>query len=137
VLLPRSSIAAVLQHRGDLDLTDAQLQRLQARDDALEQQQAPLRDAAAKPLVAKAAQATPDSAPAPSGRHGSRHRNPTPDAKPVGQTPQEQLDDNDTRAYLEAEAEVLTEKQRDPAREVASKYREDLYDQRSRAQGSQ
>jgi hypothetical protein len=39
-----------------------------------------------------------------------------------------QLDDNDTRAYLEAE-QLLTEQQRPRAQEIASAYREALYDQ--------
>jgi hypothetical protein len=39
-----------------------------------------------------------------------------------------QLDDNDTRAYLDIEEQVLTEAQRPRAREIASAYREALYD---------
>jgi hypothetical protein len=39
-----------------------------------------------------------------------------------------QLDDNDTRAYLEVEERVLTEQQRPRAQEIATAYREALYD---------
>ncbi len=42
------------------------------------------------------------------------------------------MDDNDTQAYLEAE-NVLTEAQRVQAREIASKYREQIWDQRHAA----
>jgi hypothetical protein len=40
-----------------------------------------------------------------------------------------QLDDNDTRAYLEVEEQLLTAAQRPRARKIASEYREALYDQ--------
>jgi len=44
------------------------------------------------------------------------------------------LDDADTRAFLRAEA-VLTPAQRDRAREVASGYREQLFDRRELLRG--
>jgi len=43
--------------------------------------------------------------------------------------PLTRLDDNDTRAYLEVEEKVLTASQRPRAQEIASQYREALYDQ--------
>src|SRR5262249_57515028 len=46
--LPRSSIAAVLQHKDELQLTDDQVRRLQELNDQLEQQNAALRQAAEK-----------------------------------------------------------------------------------------
>src|SRR5262249_25703125 len=46
--LPRSSIAAVLKHKDELQLTDDQVHRLQELDDQLEQQNAALRQAAEK-----------------------------------------------------------------------------------------
>ena len=46
--LPRSSIAAVLQYKDELQLTDDQVRRLQELDDQLEQQNAALREAAEK-----------------------------------------------------------------------------------------
>jgi hypothetical protein len=41
--LPRSSIAAVLEHRADLSLTDEQVKKLQDLDDQLEQDNSALR----------------------------------------------------------------------------------------------
>jgi hypothetical protein len=139
VILPRSSIAAVLLHRGDLNLTDEQMQRLQARDEALDKAQADLRHAMAEKQKAgaKAPQASTDPPPPASpgmggGRHG-RQRSTSTEAKPKGESIEDQMNDNDTRAYLDAEADILTEKQKDAAREIAEKYREDLYDQREQA----
>jgi len=58
------------------------------------------------------------------GRHGGQRAQATAH----GPDPLTQLDDNDTRAYLEIEEQVLTEPQRPRAREIASAYREALYD---------
>ena len=136
--LPRSSIAAVLFHQGDLDLSADQVQRLQARDDELDRTQRALREDFAHAQQAHEAAPAPPPSPGPGGggRHHGQSR-PLPEAKPAVKSLDDRLDDNDSRAYLAAEADILSEKQRDHAREVASKYREDLYDQReqSRAQG--
>ena len=61
------------------------------------------------------------------GHHGRRggQRSPATGHGPDALT---QLDDNDTRAYLEVEEQILTEAQRPPAQEIASAYREALYD---------
>ncbi len=139
LLLPRSSIAAVLLHRGELELTDEQVERLQARDDALSKAQLELRSQLQKRQQGSQQSGdrpkpAPSAAPMGGGhRHGQQLHNPPSENKPKGETLEEQLDDSDTRAYLEAEEDVLTEKQRDPARDIASKYREDLYDQREQA----
>ena len=45
---------------------------------------------------------------------------------------EDRLDENDTKAYLDAEENVLTEKQKERAREIASDYREQLYEQREK-----
>jgi hypothetical protein len=45
------------------------------------------------------------------------------------------LDDNDTKAYLDAE-EILTEAQRSRARDIAEDYREQLYDRRATARAT-
>jgi hypothetical protein len=42
---------------------------------------------------------------------------------------EDRLDDDDTKAYLDGEA-VLTEPQREQAREIASDYRAQIYDRR-------
>jgi hypothetical protein len=44
-------------------------------------------------------------------------------------TLEDRLDENDTKAYLDA-ANVLTEEQKGRARDIASEYREQLYDRR-------
>ena len=124
--LPRSSIAAILLHRDELALTSAQGQALSARDDALAREDEALRAR----LSAGSSAGSPPPSPmngtgGRGGRHGIRHA-PAPAHAPDLLT---QLDDNDTRAYLEIEQQVLTEKQRPPAREIASAYREALYDQ--------
>jgi hypothetical protein len=126
---PRSSIAAILAHRQELQLTSDQLDALGQRDDALAKEDAPIRARMAAGTSTSTAQSSP---PPSSGMGGGRH------GHHGGQRPQQstahapdpltQIDDNDTRAYLEIEEKVLTEAQRPRAREIASAYREALYD---------
>lgn len=126
VELPRSSIAAVLLHREELGLTGAQVDALRRRDDALAREDEAIR---ARLASSSEPRVTPPQAagsvPGRGGRHGSRP------AASHGHAPDllTQLDDNDTRAYLEIEQQVLTEQQRPRAQEIASAYREALYDQ--------
>jgi hypothetical protein len=47
---------------------------------------------------------------------------------------EDRLDENDTKAYLDVEA-ALTEAQKARAREIASEYREQLYEQRENGRG--
>jgi len=129
--LPRSSIAAILLHREDLDLTPTQVETLVRRDDALAREDEALRARLASTPSGGAAAPTPTPTPSPSaggrgGRHGARRAPAQAHAAPDTLT---QLDDNDTRAYLDVEEQVLTEAQRRRAREIASAYREALYDQ--------
>jgi hypothetical protein len=114
-LLPRSSVAAVLAHRTELGLDDDQVRRLQGIDDELQRRNAEL------------------PAAAPAGRPGGR-RGPGPrgDARRPPADPERVRNDNDTAAYLRAE-EILRPDQRDRAREIAERYREELYDQRAAA----
>jgi len=123
--LPRSSIAAILAHRVELGLTSGQVDALSRRDDALAKDDAALRARLATTSTSGATSA-PASLPT-GGRHGRRggQRAPTAAHGPDALT---QLDDNDTKAYLEIEEQVLTESQRPAAREIASAYREALYD---------
>jgi hypothetical protein len=126
--LPRSSIAAILVHREDLALTPTQVETLVRRDDALAREDAALRSKLASTSSGGTATPTPSQSPSPGGRggrHGAR-RAPAQAHAPDALT---QLEDNDTRAYLEVEEQVLTEAQRPRAREIASAYREALYDQ--------
>ena len=122
---PRSSISAILLHREELALTAAQVDALSRRDDALAKE-----DKALRARLDAGPSSTTSSSPSPSGmggRHGRRGgQRPQPAAH--GPDALTQLDDNDTRAYLEIEEQVLTEAQRPRAREIASAYREALYD---------
>ncbi len=154
--LPRSSIAAVLAHRGELGLSDAQVMQLEARDAALQMQIVELRQRLATPRAPGRSpdgrSATPDEGrPSPlsptagaertgggSGRHGGepggRHgeeRSGMPPQDPTARAAalQSRIDDADTAAWLSAES-VLEASQRERAREVAEKYRETLADER-------
>ena len=139
--LPRSSIAAVILHRDELRLDDDQVKALQSLDEELAER-------------VKAMSEKPAGGPRPDGgvahrggdrlhMMGSRGGAPrgtagggfhgTPSGAPKGiRSPQQRADDADTQAYLQAEEEILAPPQRDRAREIAEKYREDLYDRRSR-----
>ena len=123
---PRSSIAAILAHRQELELTSDQLDALGRRDDALAKEDAPLRARLAAGTSSPTSSST-RSAGMGGGRHG-HHGGQRGQPTLHGPDPLTQLDDNDTRAYLEIEEKVLTEAQRPRAREIASAYREALYD---------
>ena len=136
--LPRSSIAAVLEHRAELELTDDQVRRLQQLDEKLQQENAAIRKELAQGKQASG-QPGPDGFAGGMGRRsrggggGRRSRgegNSSDNPRP--KSPMQLMDDNDTRAYLEAEA-LLTETQRPKAREIASRFREQLSDRREAA----
>ena len=130
--LPRSSIAAILLHRQELGLSASQVEALTRRDDVLAKEDAVLRAR----LTAQTSSATsaPPASPGTSGRRG-RHTGQRPQATAHGPDAATQLDDNDTRAYLEIEEQVLGEAQRPRAREIAASYREALYDRQHPAAG--
>jgi hypothetical protein len=120
-----------LLHRDELGLTAEQVEALLRRDDQLARDDAPLRAQLAKP-GSSSASPTSVSPPASGGgsSRGGRHGHPGASSdtrRPAD--PLTKLDDNDTRAYLEVEQQVLTAAQRPRAQEIASKYREALYDQ--------
>jgi hypothetical protein len=123
--LPRSSIAAVLLHRDELKLTPAQVGGLQQRDDALAREDAALRARVSSGADSGATSSQPAVGTPGRGKHRGGHATQTQTRAPDLLT---RLDDDDTRAYLEAE-QLLTEEQRPHAREIASAYREALYDQ--------
>jgi hypothetical protein len=110
-LLPRSSVAAVLAHRGELGLDGDQVKRLERIDDDLQRRNAEL-----------------PAAPPPERSGGRRARGEQ--RRPAD--PDRIRNENDTAAYFEAE-QVLRPEQRDRAREIAEKYREELYDQQAAA----
>jgi hypothetical protein len=143
--LPRSSIAAVLLHRDELGLSDDQVHAMQDLDEQLAEANAKLR-APERRLAPDAGTAQQPSAGMSRrgagmggmgmggrmGRGGGRRYGGVPAAngeRAPGRSIADRLDDNDTRAYLEAE-KVLTDAQRERARDIAEEYREALYDRR-------
>jgi hypothetical protein len=137
--LARSSIAAIVQSRDKLGLTDEQVGRLEEIDRERQKADDVISDAAAEreqtaKAAAKASHATGPvpaggGAGGPGGGRGRRYRG-SPTAGAGGPpTEQDRLDDDDTKAFLDAE-QVLTEAQRDEAREIASDYRAELYERR-------
>jgi hypothetical protein len=148
-LLPRSSIAAVVLHREELGLSDDQVRDLELRDQQREKEDAAVRDEVEeKQKAAKAAASAPSTSGGggagtgsggPSGgmrgggmgRRGARGGGASPPAHVTTETSiEERLDANDTKAYLDVESASLTEGQKDRAREIASEYREKLYERR-------
>ncbi len=148
-LLHRSSLAAVLAQRGALQLTPDQVKLLEQADARLAREQE----------SAKAAQAHPEDAPPPGNQGGMSSGRPPggsgvgpasggpgggmaggksrPSAPPrrSGPSPAElleqQLDALDTQAFLGV-VEALPEPQREKAIEVASRHREQVFEQRER-----
>lgn len=161
--LPRSSIAAVVQHRGELGLTDEQVRQMEVRDQQRETEDAAIRDELAKRRAAKAGAQGSSSGASPSaaggggsgggmrgggmgmggGMRGGGMRGGRMPRGPAGEgskgnpeaTAQDRMDENDTKAYLDAEG-VLTDAQKAKARDIAEDYREQLYDRRAAAAAS-
>jgi len=148
--LPRSSIVAVVQRRGELGLSDEQIEALEKRDREREEEDQALRaEVEKKKKAAEEAAKNAGNSPAPNrapggmrgggmgggmrggGMGGGRggHAFGAGAAKPGGESLEDRLDANDTKAYLDIE-DVLTPQQRDAAREIASDYRAQLYDRR-------
>ena len=151
--LPRSSIDAVIAHRGALGLTDAEVAELERRDEALQKRLDELRDSIAaspgsgarrsapvdrgSPTLSPSAAAPPQGAGRDSGRGGGwgggrRGGRSAPEERdPAARAAQLQskLDDADTAAWLSAET-ALDVSRRVSAREVAERYREQLADRR-------
>lgn len=158
--LPRSSIAAVLAHRGELGLDDAEVKQLEARDAALQHQADELRQRAGAPpghgarraegpgpaeargapgAQSPASTALPEGLAGGAGHHGGGRGGRRPGGDAPARDPaaraaavQTQLDDADTAAWLAAEP-LLREEKREPARAVAEQYREELADRREEA----
>ncbi len=147
-LLHHSSLAAVLAQRGALKLTPEQVKRFEQADARLLRAQ----DAA------RASQAHPEDAPpgrqdgvppgrppgrsgagpaggGPGGGMGGGKSRPGAPPRSSGPGPAElleqQLDALDTEAFLEA-VEALPEPQREKVTEVASRHREQVFEQRER-----
>lgn len=144
-LLPRSSVAAVLAQRGTLGLTAEQVKQLEQVDAKLARDQEAARNAASHAEDPK--QAAPQRPPqggsgpgpsGPGGMSGGKSRPPPQIRVSSGPSTAEilerQLDDLDTQAFLKV-VESLPEAQREKAVDVASRYREQLFEQREREKG--
>jgi hypothetical protein len=176
--LPRSSIVAVLAHRGELELSADQAAALEQADADLQVQLTRLR---AEGGLVPPAEPRPGAGPPPgmgqppggpgtggpgggrapgmgmSSGPGGFQLSPTgggmgggaghgggagaaPSAPPrrdparAREGLEARLDDADTRAFLKVEP-VLTPAQRERAREVASRYREQLFERREQQRG--
>jgi hypothetical protein len=129
--LPRSSIAAVLEHRDELGLTIVQVGQLEDLDERLAQRNSALHDVpAVQPTKPAAASPRPPGQRGMGMGRGSRGGAGRPEPARPPESIEERSDDNDTHAYLEAEEVVLTPEQRERARDIAEDYREKLYDRR-------
>ena len=188
--LPRSSIVAVLAHRGELGLDDAQVAALDRADAELQVQLSRLRAEGMPPAEPRPAAGPPPGMGPPSsgpgaagpgggrapgmgmssgpggfqlspsgggmgggmgggaghggaGHGGAGHGGaagaapagpPRRDAARAREALKARLDDADTRAFLKVEP-VLTPAQQARARELASRYREQLFERREQQRG--
>jgi hypothetical protein len=124
--LPRSSIAAVLEHAGELALSEDQVAKLQAMESKLEET-----DAALRAQLAPRRDAPPADRPQTGGRRGRGGGGMRRARSPEQDSARQQLDDNDTHAFLEAEA-VFNPEQLTRAQELATKFREELFERREK-----
>ncbi len=144
----RSSLDVLLRHRGELGLTDEQVARLEQLDDARESEVASIREQL-KPAP-KEERSPPtgglgSQTPAGMGNAASRGGGRGMGGMGMGRgggaaagKPQQDLerldrlrmkiDDADTRAFIDAQTQVLAPAQRGPAEKLASAYRAQLYD---------
>jgi hypothetical protein len=140
-LAHRSSIAAVLSQSGALKLTPDQVKMLEHADSVLARDQAALRAAAAAqeddgkkggdgPLIRPTNKS--GGPPGSGGTSGGKSKPPPRRGAPdPAEQMNQQLDIMDSEAFLKA-IENFPEAQREKAIEVASKYREQVYEQRER-----
>lgn len=148
----------LLRHRGELGLTDPQVARLEALDEqreadvaSLRAQLKALRETRAKAGKDVASGAVSAGGPGTmgGGRGGLGGSFGHGGAAPMGRAPggggrtgagrlprgddeverlRQKMDDADTRAFVDAQTEVLTEAQRPEAERLASAYRAALFD---------
>jgi hypothetical protein len=147
-VLHHSSLAAVLAQRGALELTPEQVKRFEQADARLVQAQDAARASQAHPEDAPPGRQGGDPAGRPPGGSGTGPASggpgggmgggrPRPGAPPRSSGPgpaellEQQLDALDTEAFLK-EVEALPEPQREKVTEVASRHREQVFEQRER-----
>lgn len=143
-LLHRSSLAAVLAQRGALQLTPDEVKQLEQADARLQRDQEAARTAQPHPEDAPqggpgerppgGSRVGPTSGGPVGGMSGGKSR-PPPPSRNAGPTPAEQLqqrlDALDTEAFLKA-IEALPEARREKVIDVASRHREQVFEQRER-----
>lgn len=133
----------MLLHRDELALADEQVHALQQMDEELAERVAELKDHVRTPRDGGVARRPPYAPGASGGRgFGSRRGMGRPRVSGgTGENPnrpktlQDHLDDLDTQAYLQAEDQILTDAQKERARDIAEEYREALYDRRAKLHG--
>ena len=138
-LLHSSSVAAVLAQRGALQLTPEQVKQLEQVASRLEREQQVAREELSHPPDAPAGPSAPPPGKSPGGGPGGgmggAKSRPAPNVRSSGpsqaQVLQQRLDELDTQAFLKSVA-MLPEPQREKATEIASRYREQLFEQRER-----
>ena len=138
-LLHSSSVAAVLAQRGALQLTPEQVKQLEQVASRLEREQQVAREELSHPPDAPAGSSAPPPGKSPGGGPGGgmggAKSRPAPNVRSSGpsqaQVLQQRLDELDTQAFLKS-VEMLPEPQREKATEIASRYREQLFEQRER-----
>ncbi|MFT3838488.1 MAG: hypothetical protein QM723_16035 [Myxococcaceae bacterium] len=122
----KSSLDAVLAHAAELSLTEEQQRRFEELDARRDQQ-----DQESRARAKAAPTANEGSAPPSTGRRGRRGGGGGGSHGQASKDPQlnQQYDDHDTQAFTVA-LELMTEAQKPRAIELASKYREELFDYR-------
>jgi hypothetical protein len=127
-----SSVAAVLAQRGVLDLSADQVKQLEQVQLQLTRDQQAAREELSHPPPAQAGK--PGSGPPGGGMAGGKPR-PTPHLAASGpsqaQAIEQRLDELDTAAFLKA-VELLPESRREQAIDIASRFREQLFETRER-----
>ena len=140
VLVHRSSIAAILAQGGTIGLTPDQVKLLEHADSVLAPDQDAARAAAAA-VSDDGSRKAPDrpsgggpASSGPGGMSGGKVR-PVPKSKGPAPDPaallEQQLDVLDTEAFLKA-VEPFPEAQREKAIEIASRYREQVFELREK-----
>jgi hypothetical protein len=149
----RSSLDVLLRNRSELGLTDEQVAKLETMDEARETEVASLREqlqpkkkddeggGRPAPTGGMGAQPPPGMGNGMGAARGGGGRGMGRGGMGGGQGGSRaaadpdrlhrlrgKIDDADTRSFLEAQNDVLTERQREPAGKMASAYRAMLYD---------
>jgi len=129
-----SSLGAVLAHTSELELTPDQVRKLNELEERRQRLDDQTRSAAHSQSQASDTSSTPP--PRGGGRGMGRRGGGTQQHAQASHDPQvnQQYDDHDTQAFT-AGLELLTEAQKPRAVELASKYREELFNYREQLAG--